>query len=380
MNRRLKLKINGESPRSLFLIFVLAKLNYEIYIYDFINNSSKKKDYQLFLFSNSSRKLLSKFDIWNEIEDISYGFTSLRIIDNLVSEQLLLRTKDFSNKFFNNIGWIAKYSDIKNLMINKLINFDNVHFISKNQLNNKSLTYDYEFNFISFDRILKTFKLPLFTLKKIDKQILIFNVYLRGHDEKRMYEINTSKGLIVLTPINKNFYQIMWNNTSFRVKETSLSSKSYFLDNLTTLLPNEFKIDQIVGDINIHHFNDLHSNYLVKNKIIFVNENKFKSNIIYDLNFIILIKNIFGIFKFIENSQLLNMKIFNKVEFNFLKIYIKIFSNFSFLSTFFNLLIINNIFSLFLRKLLFNLLKKINLTNFLFIRNQNNINLNKLNK
>ena len=380
MNRRLKLKINGESPRSLFLIFVLAKLNCEIYIYDFINNSSKKKDYQLFLFSNSSRKLLSKFDIWNEIEDISYGFTSLRIIDNLVSEQLLLRTKDFSNKFFNNIGWIAKYSDIKNLMINKLINFDNVHFISKNQLNNKSLTYDYEFNFISFDRILKTFKLPLFTLKKIDKQILIFNVYLRGHDEKRLYEINTSKGLIVLTPINKNFYQIMWNNASFRVKETSLSSKSYFLDNLTTLLPNEFKIDQIVGDINIHHFNDLHSNYLVKNKIIFVNENKFKSNIIYDLNFIIIIKNIFGIFKFIENSQLLNMKIFNKVEFNFLKINIKIFSNFSFLSTFFNLLIINNIFSLFLRKLLFNLLKKINLTNFLFIRNQNNINLNKLNK
>ena len=146
MNRRLKLKINGESPRSLFLIFVLAKLNCEIYIYDFINNSSKKKDYQLFLFSNSSRKLLSKFDIWNEIEDISYGFTSLRIIDNLVSEQLLLRTKDFSNKFFNNIGWIAKYSDIKNLMINKLINFDNVHFISKNQLNNKSITYDYEFN------------------------------------------------------------------------------------------------------------------------------------------------------------------------------------------------------------------------------------------
>ena len=380
MKRRLKLKINGESPRSLFLTFVLAKLNCEIYLYNFITNSSSNKDYQLFLFSKSSRKLLNKFDIWNEIEDISYGFNSLSIKDNLVSEQLLLRAKNFSNKFLNNIGWIARYSDIKTLLINKLIKSDNVHFISKNQLNDESLIYDCELNFINFDRLFKSLKLPLSIFKKIDKQVLIFNVYLRGHDEKRLYEINTSKGLIVLTPLSKNLYQIIWNNTSSRVKETSLSSKSYFLDNLTTLLPNEFKIDQIIGDINILQLNDIYSNYFIKDKIIYFNENKFKSNIIYDYIFNINLNNILQIYNLFENYEHINMKIFNKLLYYFLTIFIEISSNLSFFNTFFNLFIVNNIISLFLRKLLFKFLKRICFINFLFNRNLFNINIDKYNK
>ena len=44
MKRRFKLKINGESPRSLFLAFVLAKLKCDVYLYDFLgDNNSKKK-------------------------------------------------------------------------------------------------------------------------------------------------------------------------------------------------------------------------------------------------------------------------------------------------------------------------------------------------
>ena len=96
MNKRFKLKINGESPRSIFLAFILAKLKCDVYIYNFSIESDSKKDYQITLFSNYSKDLLNKFDIWNEIEDISYGITSLSIKDNLLSEQLLLKTEKFS--------------------------------------------------------------------------------------------------------------------------------------------------------------------------------------------------------------------------------------------------------------------------------------------
>ena len=379
MKRRLKLKINGDSPISLFIAFVLAKLKCDVYLYDFLINSNSKKDNQIFLFSNFSKRLFSEFEIWNEIEDISYGFTSLIIKDNLVSDQLLLRTEDLSKKQLNTIGWTANYSDIKHLLLNKLITYDNVYFISKDQSIDETLIFDYEFNFKNYDNILNLFKLPFSFLKGLDEQVFIFNVYLRGHVEKRLYEINTNKGLLVLTPLNKNLYQIIWKTTSFQIRKKSLMSKSFFLDNLTTLLPNELRIDQIIGDINFLYINNIYSTYLIRNKSIYFNENKLKSNTLFYLNFDIIIKKILLIYNFLENKDNIYIKILNKFGFYFLiNKYIEIMINYSFFNLLFYLLRENNLFSLCLRKLLFILPKKTNLLKIFFISNLNKLNINYL--
>ena len=381
MKRRLKLKINGESPRSIFLAFVLAKLKCDIYLNDFSIKANSRKDYQLFLFSNFSKNLLIKFDIWNEIENISYGFNSFSIKDNLVSENFLLRTENFSNPYLNKIGWTANYSDIKSLFINKLINYDNVHFISKNQSIQETSIFDYEFNFTSFHKIINLSKLSLSTCKKTDEQILIFNVHLRGHIEKRLYLINTTKGLLILTPLNKNLYQIIWKNITFKIKKTNISSKSFFLDNLTTLLPNEFKVDQIIGDINLLSVNKTFSSFLIKNQSIYLNEDKFKSNILYDFNFDIIIRNIIQIYNYLEKNEYINLNILKKSGFDYLLVkFIEIVINFSYFNFIFNSFKYNNKFILFFRKLLFNLLKRINLLKIIFMSNFNNSNINNLNK
>tara|TARA_Y100001978_G_scaffold172777_1_gene163293 strand:+ start:225 stop:1358 length:1134 start_codon:yes stop_codon:yes gene_type:complete len=376
MKRRLKLKINGECPRSLFLAFVLANLKCDVYLYDFSVNSNFKKDYQIFLFSNFSKNLLNKLNIWNEFEDISYSFDSLSIRDNLSSEQLLLRTENLSENYLNTIGWTVNYSEMKDLLINNLTNYDNVNFISNNQLNDESFIFDYEFNFKNY---YKFFKFPLSNFKRLDKQILVFNIYLRGHIEKRLYKINTTEGLLVLTPLNKNLYQIIWNNASLRIKETSLRSKSLFLDNLTTLLPSELKVDQIIGDINFLHNDNNYSTFYIKNKAIYFNENKFKSNSIYNFNFDVMIIYILKINHFLKNNQLRNINNLNKFGlYYFLRKYIEIILNFSIFNSLFNLFMVNNIFSLLLRKWLFVLIKRFNLIKILFMRRLNDSNINNL--
>ena len=87
MNRRLKLKIVGESPRSLLLAFVLAKFNFDIYIFDSLINSDYNYADEIYSFSNFSKNLLSNFDVWKEFEDISYSFNSFEFNDYIVSEQ-----------------------------------------------------------------------------------------------------------------------------------------------------------------------------------------------------------------------------------------------------------------------------------------------------
>ncbi len=363
MKRRLILKINGESPRSLFLAYILAKFKCDVYIFDSLINSEFNYSDQIYSFSNFTKNILSNFDIWEEFEDISYGFNSFEFKDNIVSEQLLLRT-EISEKNFNSIGWTAKYSDIKGLLTNKLKDFNNVYFILKNQFVDESLTFDFEFNFKDCDEYL------LETFKRIKKQILIFNVFLRGNVEKRLYEINTTDGLLILTPINNNIYQIIWNNVSIQIKERSQNSKSFFLDNLTTLLPDELKIDQIIGDINFLDVSDISSTYIIKNRSIYFNENRFKSNILFNLKFDIIIDNILQIYNFLENNDPENIKFLNNLGVLYLyRKYKELKIKFTFSIIFINLFTLNNIFCIFLRKLLFILLKRVNLLKIFLIRN-----------
>ena len=373
MKRRLKLKVNGESPRSLLLAYFLAKFNCDVYMYDCLTDSNAYKNEEIFSFTNFSKNLLSEFDIWNEFKDISYGFTSCCIKDDLVSEQLLFRAKNFYKNSFNNIGWTTNCSDIRNLLIDKLFNFENVYFISKNQLNDQSFTYDYEFNFNSFEK----FSTSIF--KRKNQDILIFNVFLRGNVDKRLYEINTSKGLLVLIPLDKNLYQIIWNNTPIEIKEGSLKSKNLFLDNLTTLLPNDLKIDQIIGNINCVKTHNISRTFLIRNKSIYFNENKFISNTLYELNFDIFIKNVLEIFNFLEVNKLKYRDMINKVYFfYFLRKYAKFKINISSYNFLINLFISNNIFILFFRKVLFTLFKKINISKMLIDRIIKNCNTNNL--
>ena len=376
MKRRFKFKISGESPRSLLLAFVLAKFECDIYLYNFLRDSNSNEDYQIISFSNFSKNLFNKFDTWKELKDFSYGVTSLHIKDNLVSDQLLLRNGNCCKKeYASTIGWIINYSNIKSLLINKLINVDNVHFISKNQKHNESLIFDYEFNFYSHEKFLSLFKLPLSISKRIDTQVLIFDVFLRGNVEKRLYEINTTEGLVVLTPLNKHSYQIIWNNASLRIKERALSSKSLFLDNLTSLLPKELQIDQIIGDIKFFYYSNVHPAYLIKNKSIYFNESKLKSNTLYDINFDIVIKNILQIYKYLDNNTSKRFKILCKLRFYFLRKYLGIILKFSFSNYLINLFTVNSIFSLYFRKLLFILFKRIILLKNFFMRNISYLNI-----
>ena len=379
MIRRFKFKISGESPRSLLLAFILSKFECDIYLYNFLRDSNSNEDYQILSFSNFSKNLFNKFDTWKELKDFSYGVTSLHIKDNLVSDQLLLRNGNCCKKeYASTIGWIINYSNIKSLLINKLINVDNVHFISKNQKHNESLIFDYEFNFYSHEKFLSLFKLPLSISKRIDNQVLIFDVFLRGNVEKRLYEINTTEGLVVLTPLNKHSYQIIWNNASLRIKERALSSKSLFLDNLTSLLPNELQIDQIIGDIKFFYYSNVHPAYLIKNKSIYFNESKLKSNTLYDINFDIVMKNILQIYKYLDNNTSKRFKILCKLRFYFLRKYLGIILKFSFSNYLINLFTVNSIFSLYFRKLLFILLKRIILLKNFFTRNISYLNIDNL--
>ena len=69
--------------------------------------------------------------------------------------------------------------------------------------------------------------------------------------ERCAYEIFREEGPLALLPLDKNLYQIIWTSSTSKSIDRLNSDKNFLMDNLSTILPDYFKLDQIVGEVNL---------------------------------------------------------------------------------------------------------------------------------
>ncbi len=273
MNKKFKIKIIGDCPRSLILTLALLRLDFKIYFYDLASVSKLNKSDDIYTFTNKTIKILKDFHIWQKLEEYVYEFNSISLRQNEIANEFVYRIKNSKNdNYETNIGWSIKYSTFKKILINEFMSNDNFYLKSYNQKNIDSLKYDFEFKFDLFDYSKNNF-FNYSTIYKNNKQALVFNVFLRGNIDKRLYEIYTSEGLILLKPYSENIYQIYWSDNFIKSKKRLFSSKSLILDNLTTLLPEDLKVDQIIDDIKYFKVSYPPFPYSISNKGIQIYEN-----------------------------------------------------------------------------------------------------------
>ena len=65
MNNYLNFKIVGSGPSGLLLAISLAKLNFNIYITDFLTREKLINKDKTYAITHSTRKILSKFNLWS---------------------------------------------------------------------------------------------------------------------------------------------------------------------------------------------------------------------------------------------------------------------------------------------------------------------------
>jgi 2-octaprenyl-6-methoxyphenol hydroxylase len=138
-----------------------------------------------------------------------------------------------------------------NVFFQEIDNYENIFFMSPQKLLQKKILFDYQF----FSTGANSMDKKLFDFveikKSYDQSCLTFKVSLRGNCEKRAYEIFRKEGPLALLPLEKNLYQVIWTSSTLKSVERLNSDKNFLMDNLSTILPNEFKLDQIIGEFNI---------------------------------------------------------------------------------------------------------------------------------
>ena len=250
MRNRLNFKIVGSGPTGLLLSIALSQLDLNIYITDLLTKEKLVCKDKTYAITHSTRKILLKFNIWQKLTPFLYGFDTLSLTDSVTNSYSILNISDLDKdiSIANNIGWVVKHSDLMNVFFQEVEKRNNIFFKSSQNLSQEKITFNYKFISTGANTINK----KKFEFRKAYNQsCLTFKVLLRGNSERRAYEIFRKEGPLALLPLDKNLYQIIWTSNTTKSIERLNSDKNFLLDNLSSILPIDFKLDQIVGEVNV---------------------------------------------------------------------------------------------------------------------------------
>jgi len=253
MKNNLNVKIVGAGPTGLLLSIALSKLKFNIYLTDLLSKEKLINKEKTYAITHSSRIILEKFNLWTNLKPYLYGFDTISINDSETSKFTNLSISDLDDDIrpAKNIGWVVKHNDLMNVFFDELDNNDNIFFKSQQNLSKEEISFDYQF-FATGANSLDKKSYKYFYLKKTYNQsCLAFKVQVRGNEKRRAYEIFRKEGPLALLPLDKNLYQIIWTSSTSKAQDRLNSDKNFLMDNLSTILPENFKLDQIVGELSI---------------------------------------------------------------------------------------------------------------------------------
>ncbi len=253
MSNRLNFKIVGSGPTGILLSIALSKLELYIYLTDLLTREQLIYQDKTYAITHSTRKILLKFGIWEKLKPYLFGFDKLSISDSVTSSFTNLNISDLDDDISaeKNIGWVVKHSDLMNVLFLEIDNHSNIFFKSPQNLSQEKVKFDYKFISTGAYPIHKKSFNFLYFRKKYNQSCLTFKVLLRGNVESCAYEIFREEGPLALLPLDKNLYQIIWTSSTSKSKDRLNTDKNFLMDNLSTILPDYFKLDQIVGEVNL---------------------------------------------------------------------------------------------------------------------------------
>ena len=244
------IKVIGSGPTGSLLALSLALKKCNVTLIEPLSDSELLEKDKGYAITQCTRKIFEELGLWHNIQKSSFGFNSLSIIDDVLSQSVLVRNNDLKrlNNDQSDIGWVVDHKLLMKLLINKI---NNNKFIRK--LSNDS-THDADFDFILASDGRKSStrkKWQIKYFKSLYKQKSIsFKATLNSSPPKRAYEIFKSEGPLALLPLSNNLYQIIWFSSETDTKLKLNMTHDKLLEKLKAELPDNIIPEKIIGNIS----------------------------------------------------------------------------------------------------------------------------------
>ncbi len=249
MNKK-KIKVIGSGPTGSLLALSLALNKCNVTLIEPVTDEKLLEKDKGYAITQCTRKIFEELGLWHKIQNSSFGFTSLSIIDDVLSQSILVRNNDLKrlNNDQKDIGWVVEHKLLMKLLIDKI---NSNEFINKLSFDS---TDDSDFDFILASDGRESSTRKKWQIKYFksyyNQQCISFKAILNGLPHKRAFEIFTSEGPLALLPLSNDIYQVIWFSSESDIKSKLKITPTKLLEKLKDGLPYNIKPEKIVSKMS----------------------------------------------------------------------------------------------------------------------------------
>ena len=245
------IRINGAGPTGSLLALGLANFGYSIYLFDPLKADQICSRSRAYALTHSSRRLLTRLGLWNELIPFLSPFKTLSLEDRGIDQSVNFTELDLhsANRPSKSVGWILDHCALMKLLMNRLENSSNVTlFLGEAAKQSAFLSDDFGL-VIAADGprspTRKQFRFPWWS-HSYSQGCLTAKVRFRDVDSEKAFECFRPEGPLAILPLGDTDFQVVWSAPLDRCRQLAGLDTSAFLDELCTILPHGLEPDALL--------------------------------------------------------------------------------------------------------------------------------------
>ena len=239
--------ICGAGPSGALAALALGQKQLHVDLFDPQNSDQLLSRSRAYAITHSSRRLLGRLGLWNDLSSALVPFDRLDLSDQACRLNVLFETRDLdpASRQHDAIGWILDHKPLMALLLERLEKLPTVGLHlgrSAPEPNPTSLV-------VAADGprspTRKTWGLQTFQ-HRYRQGCLTAKVVLRGVPKGQAYELFRPEGPLAVLPLDGDCYQVVWSAPLDRCRERAELPTGAFLDQLAGVLPDGVEPDLLL--------------------------------------------------------------------------------------------------------------------------------------
>ena len=245
------IRINGAGPTGSLLAIGLANFGYPIHLFDPLSADQICSRSRAYALTHSSRRLLTRLGLWNELFPFLSPFKTLSLEDRGINQSVNFTESDLhsSNRSSRTVGWILDHAVLMKLLMSRLERSTHVK-LHLGEASYQSLHSTHDFGLvIAADGPRSPTRTQLrfpWWSHSYSQGCLTAKVRFRDIDSEKAFECFRPEGPLAILPLGNADFQVVWSAPLHRCRQLAGLQTSAFLDQLCTILPHGLEPDALL--------------------------------------------------------------------------------------------------------------------------------------
>ena len=245
------IRINGAGPTGSLLAIGLANFGYPIHLFDPLSADQICSRSRAYALTHSSRRLLTRLGLWNELLPFLSPFKTLSLEDRGINQSVNFTETDLhsSNRSSRTVGWILDHAVLMKLLMSRLERSTHVKLhLGEASYQSHHSTHDFGLVIAADGPRSPTrtqLRFPWWS-HSYSQGCLTAKVRFRDIDSEKAFECFRPEGPLAILPLGNADFQVVWSAPLHRCRQLAGLQTSAFLDQLCTILPHGLEPDALL--------------------------------------------------------------------------------------------------------------------------------------